>query len=48
MDDSQNLLNALWLNGRPNRTGADYFMIHEFAVAEFQGKKGCGKPLRSL
>lgn len=45
MNGSQNLRNALWLNGRPNRTGADYFMIHEYAVAEFGGKKGVREAL---
>jgi hypothetical protein len=28
---SQPLRNALWLNGRTNRTAADYYMIHEYA-----------------
>lgn len=43
--DSQNLENALWLNGRPNRTGADYYMIHEYAVREFGGNRGVGAAL---
>jgi hypothetical protein len=37
---SQGLRNALWLNGRPGRTGADYYMIHEYALEDFGGKKG--------
>jgi hypothetical protein len=37
---SQGLRNALWLNGRPGRTGADYYMIHEYALGDLGGKKG--------
>ncbi len=29
LDASQNLRNALWLNGRANRTAADFYMIHD-------------------
>ena len=42
---SQNLRNALWLNGRANRTAADFYMIHEYAEAEFGGPKGIGPHL---
>jgi hypothetical protein len=37
---SQNLRNALWLNGRANRTAADFYMIYEYAEREFGGRKG--------
>jgi len=37
---SQYLRNALWLNGRTNRTAADYYMVHEYASREFGGEKG--------
>jgi hypothetical protein len=37
---SQNLRNALWLNGRPNRTAADFYMIHEYAARDLGGVKG--------
>lgn len=40
IDTSQHLRNALWLNGRANRTSADYYMIHEYAAMEFGGTKG--------
>lgn len=40
IDASQHLRNALWLNGRMNRTAADYYMIHEYAAMEFAGMKG--------
>lgn len=40
IEASQNLGNALWLNGRMNRTAADYYMIHEYAEKEFGGTKG--------
>lgn len=36
---SQPLRNALWLNGRADRTAADYYMIHEYAKNEFGDKK---------
>jgi len=42
---SQNLRNALWLNGRTNRTAADYYMIHEYAGHEFGGSSGLTKEL---
>ena len=42
---SQNLRNALWLNGRPTRTAADFFMIHEYAVEEFNDTKGISAAL---
>ncbi len=38
--NSQGLRNALWLNGRLGRTGADYFMIHEYAQGDLGGRKG--------
>jgi hypothetical protein len=38
--NSQGLRNALWLNGRLGRTGADYFMIHEYAQGDLGGTKG--------
>lgn len=37
---SENLRNALWLSGRPNRNAADYYMIHEYAESEFGGPRG--------
>jgi hypothetical protein len=37
---SQNLRNALRLNGRMNRTAADFYMIYEYAEAEFGGRRG--------
>jgi hypothetical protein len=37
---SQNLRNALWLNGRTNRTAADFYMIYEYAEKELKGSKG--------
>ena len=37
---SQNLRNALWLNGRTNRTAADFYMILEYAEHEFGGPSG--------
>jgi hypothetical protein len=40
IDASQNLRNALWLNGRANRTAADFYMIHEYAMRDFGGEKG--------
>jgi hypothetical protein len=40
IDVSQNLRNALWLNGRANRTAADFYMIHEYAEMEYKGVKG--------
>jgi hypothetical protein len=39
IDDSQDLENALWLQGRPNRTAADFYMIYEFAEKAFGGSK---------
>lgn len=38
--NSQALRNALWLNGRPGRTAADYYMIHEYAQGNLGGKRG--------
>ncbi|MDP8929303.1 MAG: hypothetical protein M3O70_12220 [Actinomycetota bacterium] len=35
----ESLCNALWLNGRADRTAADYYMVHEYAETEFGGKK---------
>jgi hypothetical protein len=40
IEASASLRNALWLNGRANRTAADYYMIHEYATIEYGGKKG--------
>jgi hypothetical protein len=37
---SQPLDNALWLNGRANRTAADYYMIHEYARRGLGGNEG--------
>ncbi len=37
---SRGFQNALWLNGRPNRTAADHYMIHEYAMLEFGGTRG--------
>jgi hypothetical protein len=39
MNNSLQLTNALWLNGRTGRTAADYYMIHEYAQMEFGGVK---------
>jgi hypothetical protein len=38
--DNLALRDALWLNGRPGRTGADYYMIHEYAKRDLGGEKG--------
>ncbi|WP_157368267.1 hypothetical protein [Alloactinosynnema sp. L-07] len=40
MKKSLRLANSLWLNGRPNRNGADVYMIYEYAEKEFGGKDG--------
>ena len=40
MDRSQSLRNALWLNGRTNRTVADFYMIHEYADETSVATKG--------
>ncbi len=40
IDASQSLRNALWLNGRTNRTAADFYMIHEYAMRDFGGETG--------
>ncbi|NMI00160.1 hypothetical protein [Pseudonocardia acidicola] len=40
LDASQNLRNALWLNGRLDQTAADFYMIHEYAEEEFGGTRG--------
>lgn len=45
VDASQNLRNALWLNGRLNRTSADFYMIHEYAGEEFDGTRGISAAL---
>jgi hypothetical protein len=37
---SQNLRGALQLNGRANRTAAEFYMIYEYAKDEFGGPKG--------
>lgn len=42
---SSRLRNALWLFGRENRTAADYYMIYEYAEAEFSGSKGVTRTL---
>jgi hypothetical protein len=39
------LRNALWLNGRRARTGADFYMIHEYARHEFGGTSGIAERL---
>lgn len=45
MKESENLHDALRINGRPNRTSADYYLIYEYAEAEFGGKKGIREAL---
>jgi hypothetical protein len=40
VDQSQPLRDALWLNGRANRTAADYYMIHEYAKQGLRGETG--------
>jgi hypothetical protein len=45
IDTSQNIRNALWLNGRANRTAADFYMIHEYAMRDLGGKKGIAAEL---
>ncbi|WP_410603764.1 hypothetical protein [Amycolatopsis sp. lyj-90] len=45
IDNSQNLRNALWLNGRANRAAADVYMIYEYAEREFIGTKGISSAL---
>jgi hypothetical protein len=40
MKKPENLRRALMLNGRARRTGADYYMIHEYAEMEFGDVKG--------
>jgi len=42
---SDALGNALWLNGRAGRSAADYYMIHEYACAEFVHRKGVTEAL---
>jgi hypothetical protein len=42
---SQALRNALWLNGRPGRTGADYYMILEYAEVDLGGTEGVREAL---
>ena len=37
LNKSQSLRNAIWLNGRRDRNAADYYMMYEYAVAEFGG-----------
>lgn len=39
ISDSQNVRNALWLNGRANRTAADFYMIHEYARRDFGAER---------
>jgi hypothetical protein len=39
LDHSKNLYNALWLNGRRDRNAADFYMIYEYAVADFGDEK---------
>ena len=44
IDASTNLRDALWLNGRPHCTAAEYLMIRDFACKEFGGPaKAAGK-----
>jgi hypothetical protein len=45
---SKNLGGALEVNGRPNRDAADYYLIYEFAEAEFGGSTGIGGKLGIL
>ncbi len=40
IEASEAIRNALWLNGRANRTAADYYMIHEYSQVEFGGTNG--------
>jgi hypothetical protein len=40
INTSQSLGNALWLNGRPNRNAADFYMIHEYAKHDLGGAEG--------
>ena len=42
---SEELRNALWLNGRAGRTAADYYMIHEYAAMELGGTSGVREAL---
>jgi hypothetical protein len=37
---SPHLRNALWLNGRTNRTAADFYMIYDYAKRDLDGSKG--------
>ena len=30
----------IWLNGRPNRTASDFYMIHEYAARDLGGARG--------
>lgn len=39
VDASQSLKNALWINGRQNRTAADFYMVHQYAEEDFGGTK---------
>lgn len=43
INTSQNLRNALWLNGRTNPMSADFYMILEYAEKEFIGRKGSAR-----
>ncbi|MFM9882958.1 MAG: hypothetical protein ACKVQT_08020 [Burkholderiales bacterium] len=36
---SPHLRNALWLNGRRDRNAADFYMVYEYAEADFAGRK---------
>jgi hypothetical protein len=45
IDASQNVRNAFWLNGRPNRTATDFYMIHKYAKRDFGGEKGMAAAL---
>jgi hypothetical protein len=45
LDTSEQLGNALYLNGRSGRTAADYYMVHEYACMEFGGMKGVREEL---
>lgn len=45
LNKSQALRNALWLNGRRGRNAADYYMVYEYAEAEFCGGPNISKAL---
>jgi len=38
-ENSVPLRNALWLNGRRDRSAADFYMVYEYAEKDFGGRK---------